>query len=559
MAVGEDGYRLESRLFGDQGMFGTLDESLDFADGYFLSKAVGTFLQHRHPSVYACVASDAHPLSVPLESEIVRGLLECGVRVLSFSVSPTPLVRFAATELRAQVAISVTRGSLPETHSGVKIFLEGSALDAERALLLRNIAANGNWRKGSGGRLAKSEGVDAYTMRLFAETAWRQGNGARSGGGAVRRLLPRVLLAQSAHGGSAEVLGTIAEKLSAHAEQVLVLEDRAALHLALQEEREQVGFLFNSDGTALQAFVGGRGEISAEELFGLLLRGEAVSSRKRVVLADRLVGQRAVQEWESAWKTGGLRVVRCSEFGAGMLACLSTKRGASKRGATRQGATRQGATRQGATRQGVSKQGASEGGISEEEDFSLSSCATFSCDGHMALGDSYYPFEDAFYVALRFLSGLATGLFRMDALGALPSRGARGEAELLRIFVAKTHAEGGDSFFCNKDALLMQLRAWVKAWVKTGVKDWVKAGVKTEGGEATSEVAEEEVEEAEEVERKLSCGRGRWIVRVARFEEGLVARCEGEDREALERAREDLRGALSSCGIDSVLSKFVLS
>ena len=228
-----------------------------------------------------------------------------------------------------------------------------------------------------------------------------------------------------------------------------------------------------------------------------------------------------------------------------MLACLSTKREASKRGATRQGATRQ----------GVSKQGASEGGISEEEDFSLSSCATFSCDGHMALGDSYYPFEDAFYVALRFLSGLATGLFRMDALGALPSRGARGEAELLRIFVAKTHAEGGDSFFCNKDALLMQLRAWVK----TGVKDWVKAGVKTEGGEATSEVAEEEVEEAEEVERKLSCGRGRWIVRVARFEEGLVARCEGEDREALERAREDLRGALSSCGIDSVLSKFVLS
>ena len=220
-----------------------------------------------------------------------------------------------------------------------------------------------------------------------------------------------------------------------------------------------------------------------------------------------------------------------------MLACLSTKRGASKRGATRQGATRR---------------GASEGGVSEEEDFSLSSCATFSCDGHMALGDSYYPFEDAFYVALRFLSGLATGSFGVDALRALPSRGTRGEAELLRILVAKTQAEGGGSFFCNKDGLLMQLRALVKA------------GIKTEGGDAVSEVAEEKVEEAEgvetgEVERKLSCGRGRWIVRVARFEEGLVARCEGEDREALERAREDLRGALSSCGIDSVLSKFVLS
>ena len=110
--VGENGYRLESRLFGEQGMFGALDESLDFADGYFLGKAVGTFLKHRHPNVYACIASDAHPLSVPLESEVVRGLLECGVRVLSFSVSPTPLVRFAATELQAQVAFSVTRGNI---------------------------------------------------------------------------------------------------------------------------------------------------------------------------------------------------------------------------------------------------------------------------------------------------------------------------------------------------------------------------------------------------------------------------------------------------------------
>ncbi len=518
--VGEEGYRLESRLFGEQGMFGALDESLDFADGYFLAKAVGTFLQHRHASVYACVSSDAHPLSVPLESEVVRGLLECGVRVLSFNVSPTPLVRFAATELRAQVAFSITRGSLPETHSGVKIFLEGSALDKERAVLLRNIAANGNWCKDAGGRLAKSEGVDAYTMRLFAETTWRQENNTRGnnreGEGIVRHLLPRVLLAESAHGGSAEVLGAIAARLSAHAEQVLVLEDAAALRLALQQEREQVGFLFNSDGTALQAFVGGRGELSAEEMFGLLLRRGNISgkdarkdtqrvrreeSEERVVLADGLVEEQAVRDWQSRPEFLGVRVVRCAEFGAGMLTCLKPDTGAAV--------------------QGVSHQGD----------------AVLSSDGHITLCDSYYPFEDAFYIMLRFLSGLATGSLRLDALRALPSR--KGVSGLLRILVAKSGSGGsGSGLLYNKDALLMQLRAYVKS-----SDDSDSDG--SEGGDSM------------EVERRFSYGR--WIVRAARFEEALLARCEGEDEKAMERVKVDLREALSSCGVASVLSEFVFS
>ena len=511
--VGEDGYRLESRLFGEQGMFGTLDESLDFADGYFLGKAIGTFLQHRHPSVYACIASDSHPLSVPLESEVVRGLLECGVRVLSFSVSPTPLVRFAATELRAQVALSVSRGSLPDTHSGVKVFLEGAALDEEHALRLRNISANGNWRKDSGGRLAKSEGVDAYTMRLFAESAWRQENGARGDENKVRRMLPRVLFAQSAHGSSAEVLGTIAEKLSAHAEQVRVLEDAAALRLALRDEREQVGFLFNSDGTALQAFVGGRGEIQAEELFGLLLPDMPFSSRRPVVLVDGFISRQASKRWQSGHDSSGhnswkVQVVRCRQFGANLLTAMS-----------------------------------------QQNDSSASISAAISCDGHMALCDNYYPFEDAFYVALRFLSGLAMGSIRLDALRALssqgPSRGLSGEISgLLRLPITKAQSNdaqlddnGGEGFFCNKDTLLTRLR------------DWVDSQSKAEGSQLGNG-------DMDEVERELSYGR--WIVRAARFEEVLFARCEGKDEEAMERVKEDLRGALSSCGVASVFSAFVL-
>ena len=522
MVVGVEGYHLESRLFGEQGMFGTLDESLDFADGYFLGKAIGTFLQHRHSSAYACIASDAHPLSLPLESEVVRGLLECGVRVLAFAISPTPLVRFAATELRAQVALSVSRGSNPETHSGVKIFLEGSPLDAPRALQLRNIAANGIWRKNShgraGGRLVKSEGVNAYLTRLFAASAWRHNGDLKGGvGKEARYKLPRVLLAQGAHGASEEVLATMAENLSPHAEQVLVLENAAALHLALREGREQVGFLFNSDGTALQAFVGGRGEIASEELFDVLLREEEVSAGRRVVLADGFVGRRAVRRWE----TSGVRVVRCSEFGAGLLTCLLSKEGGAKEEVA--------------------------GGGDASSSSSSSFCATFSSDGHMAFGASYYPFEDAFYVALRFLSAVALGKVRLDALHVLPERGVSG---LLRILVVKAQAEGG--VLNNKDGLLRGLRAYVGSCGVEGDE-----GDGDAGGAFYSAAYPAASPSTEEVERRLSDGR--WLVRVSRFEDGLVARCEGEDEAAMKRAQEDLRAALSSCEIAFEMSSFVLS
>ena len=470
VGTGAEGYRLESRLFGDQGMFGALDESLDFADGYFLGKAVGTFLHYKHARVYACIASDSHPLSVPLESEVVRGLLECGVRVLSFEVAPTPLVRFAATELQVQVAFSVSRGSLPDTHSGVKIFLEGRALDSERGLQLRNIAANGNWCKGKGGRLAKSEGVDAYTTRLFAETAWREDYKQADDGHErkARHVLPRVLFAQSAHGASSEVLASIAERLSAHAERVLVLQDGAALHRAMQENREQVGFLFNSDGTALRVFFGGEGECSAEELFGVLLRETKLPPHKRVVLADGFVSSRVLQDWEAF----GVRTVRCASFGATLLTCLR----------------------------------------SEREAF-----ATISCDGHMAWSERYYFFEDAFYIALRFLSSLAMGSVRLSDLHA-PALGR--ETGLLRILLKKD--EEADDFFGGKKSLLEQLRE--KVWKESG-----------------------DTARVEEVERKTSYGR--WIVRAARFEDVLLARCEGEDKAATERVKADLQKTLTSCGV----------
>ena len=356
-----EGYRFENRLFGGQGIFGSA-EDLGLADGYFLGKALGSFLRYKHEKIYACLATDNGARALQLESEVARGLLECGVRVLSFASAPTPLVRFAATELNAQLAVSITSESLPANYNGVKIFLEGSALDSARAQQLQNIAASGNWRTREGGKLAKSDSLDAYTTRLFADAAWA-GDAL-----AARKSIERVVFAQSEGGAMAGVLGAIAERLAPIIEKVSIVEGLPEMRKAMSNDasknkqggrgKKQLGLLFNRDGTALQVFDACARAVPSEELLVLLLREARLVGGRKTVLVDSLFSDSCVRELRSI----GAQVKRSAAFGAELFANIGRERGL---------------------------------------------IAAASCDGHIALMDRYYAFEDACYVALRLLAILS--------------------------------------------------------------------------------------------------------------------------------------------------------
>lgn len=398
MAIATSGYKFGRNLFGGQGIFGSLNEQLDFADGYFLGKSLGAFLSYKHKRIYACIASDTRTRSLPLESEVIRGLLECGARVLSFSTSPTPLVRFAAIELNAQLAISITGDSLPANYDGVKIFLEGKALDKRRALQLQNIAASGNWRAHEGGRLARSDGIDAYITRLFAETEWmhKEQRG--------RKVIPSIVFAQSHGSAMNDVLKEIAARLAPWARQVLMVEGLQELRKAMARKQEQIGFFFNSDGSAVQVFDSLGKAVASETLFALLVRNIELKGRRKIIVTDSLFSDSTIRWLEIS----GIKVLRRARFSSGLLTHFDS-----------------------------------------EENI----VAAASCDGHMVFMDRYYIFEDACNVTLRTLSLLyqqGVGTLEMLLRQKPPSFGSG----IIRIAIDRDN---------RKDALITRLRALVRA------------------------------------------------------------------------------------------------
>ena len=490
-----EGYRFENRLFGGQGIFGSL-EDLGLADGYFLGKALGSFLSYKHEKIYACLATDNGARALQLESEVARGLLECGVRVLSFSSAPTPLVRFAATELNAQLAVSITSESLPAEYNGVKILLEGFALDSERAQQLQNIAASGNWRTREGGKLAKSDGLDAYTTRLFADAAW-----ADSASRVERRSIGRVVFAQSEGGALAGVLGAIAERLAPIIEKVSVVEGVQQMRKTMRKDSQpgrgekQIGLLFNRDGTALQVFDACARAVPSEALFVLLLREAKLVGGRKTVLVDSLFSDSCVRELRSI----GAQVKRRASFGAELFANIGRERGL---------------------------------------------IAAASCDGHIALMDRYYAFEDACYVALRLLAIFSKRRAEdWDAiLRITPAARARaGVASRIKRVALGVSGAGAE-----KLAAIAKLRAWLKAQEEDS-RDGGSSGGGTGGAAAGQEDERNGRGGGREVERRT--GSWRWIIRAADFEDILLMRSEGLDASAMKLAQDDLDRAMKDCGI----------
>ena len=492
-----EGYRFESRLFGGQGIFGAL-EDLGLADGYFLGKALGSFLAYKHEKIYACLAADKGARALQLESELVRGLLECGVRVLSFASAPTPLVRFAAIELNAQLAISITSESLPDGYNGVKIFLEGFALERERALQLQNIAASGNWRTREGGKLARSDGCDAYTTRLFADAAWAEGDEGdyTQQKMANRRTLESVVFAQSEGGAMAEVLASIAERASPILEKVAIVEGVAEMRKAMQAGggKKKLGFLFNRDGTALQVFDSFARAVPSEALFVLLLREAGLVGGRKTVLVDSLFADSTIDELRSI----GARVQRRAGCGAGLFTKIGREREV---------------------------------------------IAAASCDGHIALMDRYYAFEDACYVALRLLAIFSKrGAGEWDAMLRSRSAAAAGLAsDIKRVKLATSE---------GRLATMARLQAWVKAQRKTEEKAEGEMQREHSNDRQGVQLRKNDDELGLEVERRSK--NWRWVICSADFENILLMRSEGGDMAAMRLAQYDLNRAMKDCGIADI-------
>ena len=130
--------------------------------------------------------------------------------------------------------------------------------------------------------------------------------------------------------------------------------------------------------------------------------------------------------------------------------------------------------------------------------------------GHIFFADKFYGFDDALYVALRFLGLVASGKETVSALrDSLPT--AVNTPEL--------------RFDCD-DA------------EKFVLADRVKANLKARGAR---------LDDTDGV--RVMTDEGWWLLRASNTQAVLVARCEARDEAGLARVKQDLRTALQEAGI----------
>ncbi len=170
---------------------GIVGKTLREADAYAIGQGFATLVR-RGGGSRVVVGRDGRESSVTLETELVRGLNEAGVDVVRVGLGPTPMLYYAEAVLDVDGGIQITGSHNPPEYNGFKMVLRGAAFFGADIQNLGQMAARGDWDRGTGS-VSDEDIIDRYVQRLLQgfdgsafRIGWDAGNGAA--GPAVEKL-----------------------------------------------------------------------------------------------------------------------------------------------------------------------------------------------------------------------------------------------------------------------------------------------------------------------------------------------------------------------------------
>ncbi|MEM7652064.1 MAG: phosphomannomutase/phosphoglucomutase [Pseudomonadota bacterium] len=358
---------------------GIVGDSLTEDTAYFVARALGTKIRAAGGSS-VCVGYDGRLTSPALEEAAVRGFVACGLVVHRIGMGPTPMLYFAVHTLDAGGGMMITGSHNPPDYNGFKMMVGKSAVYGEQIQDLGTIAGDGSFVDG-GGRAEETSIFGAYLSALveaFSGTkslkvAWDSGNGAA--GDVLRALVERlpgehVLLFD-------EVDGTFPN----HHPDPTVEANLIDLKNVVAENACDLGIAFDGDGDRIGVIDGQGRVLWGDQLMIILASDMLIDNPGATVIADVKASQVLFDEIKRMggnplmWKTGhSLVKAKMKEVGAPLAGEMS---------------------------------------------------------GHIFYGDRYYGFDDALYVAVRFLSILAKGgPTLMERFDAIPKKQSTPEVRI---------------------------------------------------------------------------------------------------------------------------------
>jgi phosphomannomutase len=438
---------------------GLVGDTLSAADARALGRAFGTRLD-RDGGRRVCVGYDGRLSSPDLEAALVEGLVATGLTVQRIGRGPTPMLYYAVHALGADGGVMVTGSHNPPDYNGFKLMLGHRTLHGREITELGELAAAGEFTEGVGSderTMVMADYVDALAAGFGGgralTVAWDAGNGAA--GEVLTRLAARL------PGRHVLLNETIDGTFPAHHPDPTVTENLVQLQETVSAEKCDLGVAFDGDGDRIGIVDGAGRIIWGDQIIALLAREVLAAQPGATVIADVKASQMLFDEIARLggtplmWRTGhSLIKSKMAELGAPLAGEMS---------------------------------------------------------GHIFFADRWYGFDDALYVAVRFL-----------ALAAQSDASVVELHDSLPVMV-------------NTPELRFECPEERKFEVISEVQERLAA-------------AGAEVNDIDGV--RVSTPDGWWLLRASNTQAVLVARCEAADDAGLARLKDQLVEQLHQSGIE---------
>jgi phosphomannomutase len=437
---------------------GIVGETLSTADAYAVGRSFGSVVA-AGGGRRVTVGYDGRLSSVEMAEHLAQGLNDAGIDALRIGRGPTPMLYFSVYHLQADAGVMVTGSHNPADYNGFKMMLGGKAFFGEQIQELGRLAAAGDWADGQGGledhdvRPAYlDELVAAYTTDIPLSVAWDCGNGVA--GDILPELIARL------PGRHVPLNEVVDSTFPAHHPDPTVAENLVQLQAAVRLDKLDLGIGFDGDADRIGVVDGQERIIWGDQLLALLSRDVLAALPGSTIIADVKASQMLFDEIA---RLGG-KPVMC-RTGHSLIKSKMAETGAPLAG---------------------------------------------EMSGHIFFADKYYGFDDALYVAVRFLDAVARSGQSVAALrDSLPQMVNTPEVR----------------FDCDDTR-------------KFQVVEQVVADLRAQGDEFS------DVDGA-----RVSTPDGWWLLRASNTQPVLVVRCEAADQAGLDRLKAAVTQALAPSGV----------
>lgn len=437
---------------------GIVGKTLGEAAAYAIGRTFGMIVR-RDGGKCVAVGYDGRLSSPMLEAALLKGLTESGIDVVRVGLGPTPMLYYAESVLDGvDGGIQITGSHNPADYNGFKMVLRHGPFYGEDIQKLGRMAAAADWESGAGA-ITECDIEDAYVARLARDypgrafrIGWDAGNGAA---GRVIEKLTRLLP------GEHHLLFTeIDGRFPNHHPDPTVEENLADLKALVSEKSLDFGVAFDGDGDRIGAIDGQGRVIWGDQILSILAESVLQQEPGATIIADVKASQALYDRIAELggkplmWKTGhSLIKVKMKETDSPLAGEMS---------------------------------------------------------GHIFYRHGWYGFDDAQYVAVRFMQAIA---------------------------------EQGGSLSAIKDAMpnminTPELRFQVDESRKFAVVDEVLARLEAEGATVNRTDG-----------ARVNTPDGWWLLRASNTQDVLVARAEAQDQAGLDRLMAQIDAQLAASGL----------